>query len=87
MPTYAAKIIMKPRKVRRCDNIRCQRVIKTNERQVRLFGRAMRGDSVTTAYLCLDCARESEDSKIQIAIVNFEYPLNETCGEIIQREI
>ena len=73
MPTISVKIIKNPRKVRLCEGYRCSRLMGTNERHVRLLGNAFSNDKPHTMYICLDCARESEDPKIEIAIVNFEW--------------
>ena len=64
MGIIAAKIINKPRKIRRCDSIPCQKWMQPGWPQVRLFGYAFKGDPVDTVYICLDCAEASKDKKI-----------------------
>jgi len=64
MPTISVWIVKKPRIRRLCDHYRCNNVLRPGDPVARLYGSACNGDPCYSSYLCLECAKGSEDPKI-----------------------
>ena len=64
--TIQAKLIRKPRKRHACAS--CHGPIAIGEPHLRLYGSARRGDPPYSVRMCLDCAKNSKDPKIQGAM-------------------
>lgn len=69
MPTISARVIKKPRKIRFCNGYR-HRVLISGP-QMRIYGNAFVGDPLYVMYTCLECARESDDTKIMEALERY----------------
>ena len=66
MPTISVKIIANPRKIRFCEGY--QHYVLMFKSHVRIFGSAFCGDKPYVMYICMECARLSDDKKIIAAL-------------------
>lgn len=70
MPTISAKIILNPRKQRRCAiGIYCNGLMAKGTPQMRLYGSGYNGDPKYTVYICMECASKSYDKKVKAAMM------------------
>ena len=61
MPTIAASIVKKPRRMRYCEN--CSREMAPGNPTVKLYGCAYQGDPPYRVFICPECAEKSPDVK------------------------
>lgn len=66
MPTISVKIIENPRKTRFCEGYR--HYVLMSKPHVRLFGSAFYGDKPHVMYICIECARLSDDKKVMSVV-------------------